>query len=57
MTLAMPARFWVSKLDRKANTWDHYIDTACLYNFLRLNGFYTLHDENSTITRYVSNHR
>ena len=53
MTLAMPARFWVSKLNKKANTWDHYIDTACLYNFLRLNGFYTLHDENSTITRYV----
>ena len=53
MTLAMPARFWVSKLNKKANTWDHYIDTACLYNFLRLNGFYTLHDDNSTITKYV----
>lgn len=53
MTLAMPARFWVSKFNKKSNTWDHYIDTACLYNFLRLNGFYTLHDDNSTITKYV----
>ena len=53
MTLAMPARFWISKLNKKANTWDHYIDTACLYNFLRLNGFYALHDENSTATRYI----
>lgn len=53
MTLAMPARFWVSTYVKKSNRWDHYIDTACLYNFLRLNGFYTLHDDNSSITKYV----
>lgn len=52
MKLAMPAKFWVSRTDKNGN-WTHSIDTACLFNFLMLNGFYSLHDENSAITRYV----
>lgn len=53
MTLAMPARFWISILNKKKATWDHYIDTACLYNFLRLNGFYCLKDDNQKDPQYI----
>lgn len=53
MTLAMPARFWISKLNTKSNKWDHSIDTACLYYFLKLNGYYILHDENSITPQYI----
>lgn len=52
MKVAMPAKFWVSYMN-KDGKWKHEIDTACLYNFLQLNGFYALHDENSSITQYV----
>lgn len=53
MTLAMPARFWTSVLNKKAARWDHYIDTACLYNFLKLNGFYSLHDDTTQQPQYI----
>lgn len=53
MNIAMPAKFWGSTLNRKSNKWDHFIDTACLYNFLSLNGFYTLHDEHSSVVRFI----
>lgn len=52
MKLAMPAKFWVS-YQNKDGKWKHDIDTACLYNFLELNGFFSLHDDNSAITQYV----
>lgn len=52
MKLAMPAKFWVS-YQNKDGKWKHEIDTACLFNFLQLNGFFALHDENSIITQYV----
>jgi hypothetical protein len=52
MKLGMPAKFWMS-FQNKEGKWRHDIDTACLYNFLQLNGFYALHDENSAITQYV----
>ncbi|MBE6262430.1 MAG: hypothetical protein E7104_00445 [Prevotella sp.] len=52
MKVAMPAKFWVSYMN-KDGKWKHEIDTACLYNFLQLNGFYALHDENSSVTQYV----
>lgn len=53
MTLAMPARFWMSVINKKKDKWDHFIDTACLFNFLRLNGFYALHDENVQQPQYI----
>lgn len=53
MTLAMPAKFWYSKFNEKSRQWDHNIDADCLHYFLRLNGFYSLHDENSSTTRYI----
>lgn len=53
MTLAMPARFWTASYSKKSDKWDYAIDTACLYNFLYLNGFHILKDDNSTATKYV----
>ena len=52
LKIAMPAKFWVQYFakDGKPKT---EIDTACLYNFLQLNGFYALHDENSANTQFV----
>lgn len=52
MRLAMPAKFWVS-YQNKDGRWKHEIDTACLFNFLNLNGFYALHDDNSSVTQYI----
>ena len=53
MQMAMPAKFWKSNTNKKTGEARHSIDTACLYNFLKLNGFYALHDDNQKDTRYV----
>ena len=53
MELAMPAKFWTERVNKKTGQAFYDIDTDCLYNFLRLNGFYTLHDENLKEARYV----
>lgn len=53
MTLALPARFWVSVLNKKSGKWDHSIDTACLYYFFNMNGFYILHDDNNAAPQYI----
>lgn len=52
LRVAMPAKFWVqySNKDGKIRL---EIDTACLYNFLQLNGFYILHDDNLTTTQFI----
>jgi len=52
MKVALPAKFWTSYLDKKGK-WRYEIDTACLYNFLQLNGFHALHDENLSTTQYI----
>lgn len=52
MALAMPAKFWTERTNRKTGAVTYDIDTECLYNFLRLNGFYTLHD-NIKEARYI----
>ena len=52
LKVAMPAKFWVSYRNKDGKL-KHEINTVYLYNFLQLNGFYALHDENSTITQYV----
>lgn len=53
MQMAMPARFWKTSVNKKSGETRHSIDTACLYNFLKLNGIYALHDDNQRDTRYV----
>ncbi len=53
MQMSMPARFWKTNTNKKSGEVRHSIDTACLYNFLKLNGFYALHDDNQKDTRYV----
>ncbi len=53
MTLAMPAKFWSSKPNSKGTGFTHDIDTECLHYFLGLNGFCTLHDENSSTVKYI----
>lgn len=53
MQMAMPAKFWKTTVNKKSGETRHTIDTACLHNFLRLNGFYALHDDNQKDTRYV----
>ena len=53
MELAMPARFWTEYTNKKTGAKTYDIDTACLHYFLRLNGFYALHDENLKDTCYI----
>lgn len=53
MQMAMPAKFWKTTQNKKSGEVRHSIDTACLYNFLKLNGFYALHDDTTKDTRYV----
>lgn len=53
MELAMPAKFWTERTNHKTGAVTYDIDTECLYNFLRLNGFYTLHDDNIKEARYI----
>lgn len=53
MQMAMPAKFWKTTINKKSGEVRHSIDTACLYNFLKLNGIYALHDNNQKDTRYV----
>ena len=45
--MAMPAKFWKLRINMKSGEVKRSIDTACLHHFLRLNGFYALHDENN----------
>ena len=53
LTQAYPAKFWVTTTNNKTGKTSHSIDTACLFYFLRINGFYALHDENSQTTQFV----
>lgn len=53
MQMAMPAKFWKTTENKKSKEQRHSIDTACLYNFLKLNGFYALHDDTQKDTKYV----
>lgn len=52
MNNALPARFWVEWLTKDGKK-KYEIDTACLYNFLNLNGFYALKDDNSDNPEYI----
>ena len=52
MANALPARFWVEWLTKDGKK-KYEIDTACLYNFLSLNGFHALKDDNSDNPEYI----
>lgn len=51
--LAMPARFWTESIKRRTGEKIYDIDTACLHYFLKLNGFYILHDDNLKESTYI----
>lgn len=50
--MAMPAKFWEQTYSEKGKA-KYEINTAFLYNFLKLNGFYILRDENADKPRYI----
>lgn len=52
MKLAYPARFWETTYDKNGKA-KHEINTAYLYYFLKLNGYYILRDENSDTSRFI----
>lgn len=52
LRVAMPAKFWIQYYNKDGKMKTE-VDTACLYNFLQLNGFYALHDENSAVTQFI----
>lgn len=52
LRVAMPAKFWVQYYNKDGKIKTE-VDTACLYNFLQLNGFYALHNENAEITQFI----
>lgn len=59
--LATPAKFWTVQMikdkDRDGSPrrirYKYSIDVSCLYEFLMLNGFYTLRDKHAPSTRFV----
>lgn len=53
LQLAMPARFWDVQWSQRSQKNTYTINTAHLHYFLTLNGFYTLHDDNSDQVRYI----
>lgn len=53
LNMATPAKFWVESTNKRTGKTDYHIDTVCLHEFLRLNGFQTLHDDDITTTMYV----
>lgn len=54
MTLAAPARFWRTSYEGKDNPRLKYtIDIVCLFEFLRLNGFYILKDNEGSEIKYI----
>lgn len=53
LNMATPAKFWVESVNKRTQKTDYHIDTVCLHEFLRLNGFQTLHDDDIAATQYV----
>lgn len=53
LALAMPARFWTENWSERSKRMTYEINISYLHHFLTLNGFYTLHDEDSDNVRYV----
>ena len=56
LQLAKPAKFWTSTWNEKRNKLNFEIDSDCLRYFLRLQGFYTIHDDTVTTPHYIHVH-
>lgn len=52
MANALPSKFWTEWMTKDGKK-KYEIDTACLYNFLNMNGFYALKDDNSDNPEYI----
>ena len=53
LTLATPAKFWTTYYSEKSEKYKYSVDISCLYEFLRLNGFHTLKDENAKEVQFI----
>lgn len=53
LNMATPAKFWIGTPNKRTGKIDYHIDTVCLHEFLRLNGYQTLHDDDIAATIYV----
>ena len=50
---ADPAQFWQVSYNQKTGQAKYTLKLSCLYAFLKLNGIYYLHDENSSESKFV----
>lgn len=53
LNIAMPAKFWKAIKNEKTGKYQYEIDSDCLHYFLKLNGFYSLRDDNTSSIKYV----
>lgn len=53
LELAAPARFWRETKKKESREIKYSIDIVCLYEFLKLNGFYALNDKHAASTQFV----
>lgn len=53
MEMATPAKFWTEHVNQRSGQKEYAIDSACLNYFLSLNGFHTLHDDDTQASQYI----
>lgn len=53
LNLASPARFWTESRDSKSGRKKYKIEVTCLYDFLRLHGFWRLNDKHVKDTVFI----
>lgn len=53
LELATPAKFWYTQTQEKTGVTKYSMDVSCLYEFLMLNGFYTLKNNHAAETRFI----
>ena len=53
IAVALPAKFWTEKFNVKSKTKEYAVDAVCLLYFLRLNGFYKLHDSMAGTSQFI----
>lgn len=53
LELATPAKFWRTSKSDKSGALKYSIRLSCLYQFLMLNGFYSLKDDHAATTRFI----
>ncbi len=50
---ATPARFWTESWHEKSKKMKYLIDSTCLHEFLRLNGFHTIRDKYTQAIQFI----